>query len=662
MWLLTTKDRPEWTRRLAQACLDTGMTEPCLVVIDGGSEYPDFPMPDSWSVVYNADNLGVGPLMQWFYETNPGLDYYGWLADDFVPKTEAWDKKLRPGPWEIAYCDDLSIEYKIPPKYITSAFAVDGDLVREVGWFSPPGLKQVGIDSAWNMLGRKFNLQSFRPDVVVEHIRWQNGKREKDATDNDIPAEAPLWEAFKEGPVYREAVDKLSAIDAIQLTVACVNVGNYEGRGSEYVNILHDMVRRNTDRGMRFVCLTDDPAGLDDDIIPIKATEEGWWAKLELFKHLTGETWFFDLDTVITGWLDYETPDFGILRDFYRRDGYNSSVMMWRWNHSHIYTQWVEAGKPKTPGGDQEWVEYYPAKILQDMHPGQFVSYRQSGFIEGAKVVCFHGRPKPHECDGWVPGFWKVGGLQTPRFIETLNNPAVVQLAQFRENMERDVPWFHGSEPHDRIASLIGGGPSLSDTVGKIRGDVFALNNTHDWLINHGIMPKYHVMLDSRADNAKFVRSPLDSVRYLISAFCHPSVFEALEGYDVTLWMSDMDGVTPLLRGDYVLVGGGATVGLKTLYLAYLMGYRRFDVHGFDSCYRDGMNHAYKQPLNDGEQVIEITAAGRTFQCAPWMAKQAKEFQQQVRELMSRGCQITIHGSGLIPWIYQHKQVSHANQ
>jgi len=42
------------------------------------------------------------------------------------------------------------------------------------------------------------------------------------------------------------------------LTVACVNHGNYLGRGDQYVNTLHAMVRRNLSREFDFVCLKDE--------------------------------------------------------------------------------------------------------------------------------------------------------------------------------------------------------------------------------------------------------------------------------------------------------------------------------------------------------------------------------------------------------------------
>jgi hypothetical protein len=137
----------------------------------------------------------------------------------------------------------------------------------------------------------------------------------------------------------------------------------------------------------------------------------------------------------------------------------------------------------------------------------------------------------------------------------------------------------------------------------------------------------------------------------------HPDVFKALEGYRVVLWHAA--GVEKVLEQEvgesrmWVAVGGGSTVGSKALYLGHLIGYRAFHLYGCDSSYRDGENHAYRQEINDGEKLVEVTVAGRKFLCARWMAAQAESFKSQYRALTEQGCEVTVHGDGLVPWIYR---------
>lgn len=444
------------------------------------------------------------------------------------------------------------------------------------------------------------------------------------------------------------------------VTVVCVKWGDLYG--PEYVNVLHDMVRRNLRYDHRFICYTDDPTGVHCETRELPRGFKTWWNKLPLFRagEFKGRVLYLDLDVCITGDLEPIVDRKGIIDDW-NIPGYNASVMSWdAGEHTDLWDKFTD-DVPQRLRSDQDWMnEIGGWDILPD---GLCVSYRKDAareVPEGASVVCFHGEPKPHECPSkWVEDVWRIGGHQILRYESTLNNKVDVMLDQFEANLERDVRWFRERPKHDRRCTLVGGGPSLEGSVGRIRGDVFALNNTHDYLIQRDIIPDYHVVLDSRPENAAFVKNPNSKVEYLISAFCHPDVFDALYGYNVTLWMADMEGVGKIVKdiekGPVVLVGGGATVGMKAMYLAYLMGYRKFDFVGFDSCYDGDRNHAYSQPLNDGEPTIDVTAAGKTFRCAPWMAKQAQEFKNQSRKLAGLGCELTVHGYGLIPWIVQNQ-------
>lgn len=454
------------------------------------------------------------------------------------------------------------------------------------------------------------------------------------------------------------------------LTIACVNVGNYEGRGEEYVRILRDMIVRNLGREFKFVCLTDTPIeGVD--CLEAKPGLEGWWSKLYLFSLLKNDVLYFDLDTVITGPLEFLADceeEFAILRDFYRWDGQQSAVMRWRGDHSYIWEGWMLAGRPLLEGGDQAWIErvFPDAKRLQDLYPERFCSYKRDAIdwipSKNTSVVCFHGRPRPHEVtDRWVPQVWKLGGMAQPRFIQGLNTAPEVLLAQMEANIDRDTPLFVEVKEHGGSALICGGGPSLKDELPNLRlriergGHVFALNGTYDWLVERGIQPHFHVLLDARPENVQFVSKPSRKTVYLVASQCHSSIFEALKDFSVIQWVNWHPGAHDLcMRNDKPLtvVGGGNTVGLKAMLLAHLWGYRSLHLYGFNSCYRGEANHAYPQPMNDGEATLDIIVkgdgSGKVFHCARWMARQAMDFQAYLPLLMQQGSRVTVHGDGLI--------------
>ena len=204
------------------------------------------------------------------------------------------------------------------------------------------------------------------------------------------------------------------------LTVVCVKQGTLYG--PEYVNILAAMVRRHLTLPHVFVCFTDDPQGVECKTRPIRDGLEGWWGKLALFaEEFEGRVLFFDLDTVILGSLDdiasYNGP-FAALRDFYFPKRLQSSVMAWTPSDMTraIWISWDRSGRPRVNGGDQTWIAHAIPIIdrWQEMLPMRFVSYKADCFFgpppRDAKVICFHGEPRPHQClkRKWVAEAWRA--------------------------------------------------------------------------------------------------------------------------------------------------------------------------------------------------------------------------------------------------------------
>lgn len=204
------------------------------------------------------------------------------------------------------------------------------------------------------------------------------------------------------------------------MIVACVKVGTRYG--PEYVNRLAAMVARHTTLPYRFVCLTDDPAGVTCETAPIGTDAPGWWAKLVLFRPhpaLVGQrVLFFDLDTVLVGSIDpllAYRGEFAILRDFYRPQGYGSAIMAFAAGFGpNVWTSFLAKRDDimASAHSDQTWIEHEvpQADRWQDVCPGLIGSYKADAMQDSPKgfaVCCFHGIPKPHEVDGWVRQAWR---------------------------------------------------------------------------------------------------------------------------------------------------------------------------------------------------------------------------------------------------------------
>ena len=220
--------------------------------------------------------------------------------------------------------------------------------------------------------------------------------------------------------------------------------------GVEYVNKLYNAVQRNLSLKHRFICLTDDAegivAGVETFDIP-RADLKICWNKLALFDrgihNIEGQILFLDLDVVIVKpiddlflfqpeskfvsikeWVsvDYALPDMTpfnasamrfdvgaypfIVEDFYAERGvtlheeifFDEAASKLGQSEKVTYND-LEGFPPRVFNGDQEWEYYmlYKNNVKVDYYPeGWLASYRY-GFDSKARVIVFHGEPKPEQ-------------------------------------------------------------------------------------------------------------------------------------------------------------------------------------------------------------------------------------------------------------------------
>lgn len=450
------------------------------------------------------------------------------------------------------------------------------------------------------------------------------------------------------------------------IQVVCVRTGTLYG--PEYVAILRDMVARNLAEPFTFWCLTDQPEDIEGvERIAALPRLPGWWQKLALFSpHMPwsegDRVVYFDLDVCITGRL--ENLPKGIIRDWHL-PGFNSSVMVWdHGEHRGAWDLFTEAVMDRLHG-DQDWITEQGG--WDTFPPGWCVSYRShamEGVPDGTKVVCFHGRPKPHECAGWVEHVWKIGGDWVLPKMDGANVSPSEILSNVEANCKRALPWFIAF-PKAKEAVVVGGGPSLRKTVYSIREKqrrgalVISVNGSANLLRHHGIQPDAVVLLDAREENIAFLDGcdTRKATKYYLASQCHPAMFDKLEGCDVTVWHCGGDAVSELMdilkpydeTHPIAIVPGGGTVGLRAINLCWISGFKRVHVYGMDSSYAEGAHHAYCQPLNDGDRRITVRMGEKTYEVAPWMVRQAEEFKAAWAHLKSQGVRLFVHGTGLIP-------------
>ena len=220
------------------------------------------------------------------------------------------------------------------------------------------------------------------------------------------------------------------------------------------------------------------------------------------------------------------------------------------------------------------------------------------------------------------------------------NTEPDVLLGNVQRSVKRSLPWFDFDESPQGSVCLVGGGPSLVDTIDQLKvrhqngSKVWAMNGSYDYLVGQGIIPDAMVMLDARPENVRFVQKPYAKTTFYITSQCDEAVFDALKHYKVVLVHANTPGVYDLLEHEKArpvhLMGGFTTVGILSLILAKLQGFERIFLFGMDSSYRDSKHHAYKQESNNADRVIDAMINDVTYKCAPWMAQQVTDFQNVV--------------------------------
>jgi hypothetical protein len=216
--------------------------------------------------------------------------------------------------------------------------------------------------------------------------------------------------------------------------------------GVEYANKLHSMVSRHTKRPLRFICFTDDPAGLVSEIeakplppITLPASHQ-WkaWRKISLWQRdlagFSGDVLFLDLDVVVTGsidgFFDFEPDATYCVIENWTQTGEgigNTSVFRLRVGaHTEVFDALAAdpSGSVAKFRNSQTFVSrtissmvYWPASwcvsfkhTLLPRWPMNFVT--TAPLPAEARVVCFTGYPNPdHARDGVWPSkrkaWWK---------------------------------------------------------------------------------------------------------------------------------------------------------------------------------------------------------------------------------------------------------------
>jgi uncharacterized Rossmann fold enzyme len=225
----------------------------------------------------------------------------------------------------------------------------------------------------------------------------------------------------------------------------------------------------------------------------------------------------------------------------------------------------------------------------------------------------------------------------------------------------RGYPQVREAQPAKSGAILlVASAPSVKGQLELIKkmkaagSPIVAIKGAHDWLIDNGVIPDYALAIDPQEHRIAFYK-PQPNVHYMIASQCHPAMFDNLDGCQVTLWHPYVKKGQDRPK-NCMLIGGGTTSGLRAISLFYVLGYRQFELFGFDSCNDGEVLRVNGEGLKEGDKLIEvkIDPQGETFYCNTAMALQAEHFQTYYDYLPD--ATFNGHGRGLIQAIIKKRE------
>lgn len=231
-------------------------------------------------------------------------------------------------------------------------------------------------------------------------------------------------------------------------------------------------------------------------------------------------------------------------------------------------------------------------------------------------------------------------------------------------SQKRGLPLFdRRCERNPHTLSIVGGGPSLRDTVRDIKGRVLCVNGAHDTLLEYGIVPHACVLIDPMPDllGERFKFTPQAATQYFLSSACHPNTFDRLRDHRVVLVHFEQGGkgsgrsIAYLIPPDSLMIGGGGFATLRGFTLGYMLGFRDFHLHGMDSSARRRSgagveHHANSQSCDDPWwKAMEIEVLG--YPTVESLYLQVSQMFGTV-DIFERAefdpVTITVHGEGLL--------------
>ncbi len=201
-------------------------------------------------------------------------------------------------------------------------------------------------------------------------------------------------------------------------------------------------------------------------------------------------------------------------------------------------------------------------------------------------------------------------------------------------------------------------GPSLNETWEEIKNFKYVMtcSGSHKYLVERGIIPTWHCVVDPRTKQDVLMGTPCMETEYLIASACHPSLFDHLAIYNVKLWHV-FDGAEEAMRmlppGEWALTGG-CNVGLRAMVIARFMGFTEQHIFGMDGSEGATGKHAAAHPIQapDYAEVEYPEGSGQMWRTTTSFLESAKQTWHELNQMPD--VKAKFYGHGLVQEMAKH--------
>ena len=257
----------------------------------------------------------------------------------------------------------------------------------------------------------------------------------------------------------------------------------------------------------------------------------------------------------------------------------------------------------------------------------------------------------------------------------------IIDNIHTNQKLIKDFDWLKHGKINKETAFVVSGGSSTNFKLLKEKlksgGKVFCVKHSYPKLLAHGIQPFACVILDPRpiegVSTHGVVRKDLfktidDKTLFLIASMTDPSVTRYLQSKNAKIkgWQAYSDALRDASTKDKItidknagiktgttLVAGGTCAAMRTISLAHILGFRYFELFGFDCSVKELTPQMKKEKISDKPKYFRVETSDKHF----WTTGELLANAQDCEKLFDNSdldLSVTVHGEGtLVSEVYK---------